>query len=156
MSHSSDQAPIYEKFRSFINFDSVYDSTFSTIFLITIFAVLIFFIRKLFPRKSEYHSQEYWENRYALFSKNMDWYCNFEKIKTDFKLNEILDKYYPKKNKTKILELGCGNSSLAFDFYNYGYKNITSIDFSTVIINQMKEKYFTTSLNCKLYIILTL
>jgi 2-polyprenyl-3-methyl-5-hydroxy-6-metoxy-1,4-benzoquinol methylase len=135
--------------KSFINFTTPYDTSVSIIIITTGLAILIFIFRKLFKKKSEYHSQEYWESRYSLFPKNMDWYCNFEKICTDFKIDEILETFYPKKNKVKILELGCGNSSLAFDLHNIGYKNITSIDFSSLIINQMKEKFKTTSINCK-------
>ena len=147
---SFNQAPTFEASKSFINFDSVYDATFSVIIIISAVAVLFFLIRMLFPKKSEYFSQDYWENRYALYPKNMDWYCKFDKICSDFKIDEILNHLYPKKNKTKILELGCGNSSLAFDLKNLGYKNITSIDFSRIIINQMKEKYFDSGINCKL------
>ena len=38
------------------------------------------------------------------------------------------------------LLLGCGNSKLSEDMYKDGYKNILSVDFSEVVINQMKEK----------------
>jgi len=37
--------------------------------------------------------------------------------------------------------VGCGNSTLSIDMYNNGYKNITNIDISGVVINQMEEKY---------------
>jgi 2-polyprenyl-3-methyl-5-hydroxy-6-metoxy-1,4-benzoquinol methylase len=144
------KAPTFEASKSFINFDSVYDATFSVIIIISAVAVLFFWIKMLFHKKLEYFSQEYWESRYAQYPKNMDWYCKFDKICNDFKIDEILNNLYSKKNKSKILELGCGNSSLAFDLKNLGYKNITSIDFSKIIINQMSEKYSDSGINCKL------
>jgi SAM-dependent methyltransferase len=137
--------------KSFINFESIYDSAFSLIFIIFLLALLVFFIRKLLvPKKSEFHSQEYWESRYSIFSKKMDWYCPFEKLSNDFKLSDLLDTLYPKKKKTKVLELGCGNSSLAFDLLNWGFQKITSIDFSSVVIKSMRERYKDTVLDCNL------
>lgn len=37
--------------------------------------------------------------------------------------------------------LGCGNSALAFDLYNDGFKNIINIDYSPVVISNMKRRY---------------
>ena len=36
--------------------------------------------------------------------------------------------------------LGCGNSMLSEDVYNDGYRNIVNIDFSSIVINNMKRK----------------
>lgn len=40
----------------------------------------------------------------------------------------------------KILMLGCGNADLSADMYDNGYKNITNVDFSKVVIEQMINK----------------
>jgi 2-polyprenyl-3-methyl-5-hydroxy-6-metoxy-1,4-benzoquinol methylase len=145
------KAPVWveDQEESFINFKNPYNTTVSIIIITTGLAILIFIFRKISKKKYEYHSQEYWESRYSIFPKNMDWYCNFQKICTDFKIDEILETFYPNKNKAKILELGCGNSSLSYDLHYLGYRNISAIDFSSLIINQMKEKHKTTSINCK-------
>lgn len=37
--------------------------------------------------------------------------------------------------------LGCGNSKLSEQLFSIGYKNIINIDFSSVCIEQMKNKY---------------
>ena len=36
---------------------------------------------------------------------------------------------------------GCGNSELSGDLYEDGYKNITNIDYSPVVISNMVQKY---------------
>ena len=37
--------------------------------------------------------------------------------------------------------LGCGNSSLALELYNNGFKNIVNVDYSPVVISNMQRKY---------------
>lgn len=118
------------------------------IIIIAFIYFILFLLKKLFKLGLEYHSKDYWQRRYTIHSKAMDWYCPFDKIYKDFKIKDFLDSNYSNKNRTKILELGCGNSSLAYEFYNLGYKNITSIDFSSVVINYMKQTYFNTNINC--------
>lgn len=39
-----------------------------------------------------------------------------------------------------ILQLGCGNSILQEEMYDVGYKNITNIDISPIVIEQMSER----------------
>jgi len=39
--------------------------------------------------------------------------------------------------------LGCGNSSLAVDLYNDGFKNIVNIDYSSVVISNMQRRHKT-------------
>ena len=50
--------------------------------------------------------------------------------------------------QSKILEMGCGNITLSFDLYNIGYKNITAIDFSTIVIKNMARIYKNTEMVC--------
>ena len=40
----------------------------------------------------------------------------------------------------KILMFGCGNADLSADMYDHGYKNITNVDFSKVVIEQMVKR----------------
>jgi 2-polyprenyl-3-methyl-5-hydroxy-6-metoxy-1,4-benzoquinol methylase len=40
-----------------------------------------------------------------------------------------------------VLILGCGNSTLSYDLHLLGFTDITSIDYSTTVIDKMKEKY---------------
>lgn len=43
------------------------------------------------------------------------------------------------KHKDDILVVGCGNSTLSMNLYDAGYRNITNIDISEVVIKQMRE-----------------
>jgi hypothetical protein len=43
----------------------------------------------------------------------------------------ILEPFLPKGKETKILMLGCGNSTLGEEMYDAGYKDIVNIDVSS-------------------------
>jgi len=62
-----------------------------------------------------------------------DWFKSYQDIAHLFR--PVL----PEKN-ARILMLGCGNSTLSEDMYDDGYKNITNIDFSPVIIERMSAR----------------
>lgn len=40
----------------------------------------------------------------------------------------------------KIMELGCGKSSVLLDMYKDGYKNLIGSDFSWTLINQRRNE----------------
>ena len=122
-----------------------------TIIIIIIISCILYYLHQFFKKKStEYFSQQYWEGRYAWFSERMDWYTNYNQLNRDFKINNIIKEKYPRNTyKRKILEMGCGNSTLSYDLYNEGFKNITAIDFSTVVIKKMLDIYKDTNINYK-------
>ena len=86
----------------------------------------------LLPKDSkEFHQKEYWDSFFKKIGKKaFEWYGEYHE------LCGILHKYC--KVTDKILQIGCGNSSLASDLYDVGYRQITSIDISDLVINQMK------------------
>lgn len=43
-------------------------------------------------------------------------------------------------------QVGCGNSSFSADLYDAGFPNIVNIDFSTVVIDSMRQKHEQVSL----------
>ncbi len=50
----------------------------------------------------------------------------------------------PEDKQSRLLIIGCGNSSLGHDLYEDGgggYKNIDNIDYSAVVIERMAKKY---------------
>lgn len=90
----------------------------------------------LIPEETkEYRTKEYWNWRYTQSgeSEKYDWLLDSSKVKP------ILDKALSENGKdTQILNLGCGNSSFPFDFYER-FPNMHSIDFSDVVIENMRK-----------------
>nr|XP_018265602.1 uncharacterized protein I303_01972 [Kwoniella dejecticola CBS 10117]OBR87760.1 hypothetical protein I303_01972 [Kwoniella dejecticola CBS 10117] len=46
-----------------------------------------------------------------------------------------------KGKETRILTLGCGNSALGEVLYDNGWENIVNIDYSKIVIDQMRERH---------------
>eukprot|EP00004_Rigifila_ramosa_P012560 TRINITY_DN2722_c0_g1_i1.p1 TRINITY_DN2722_c0_g1~~TRINITY_DN2722_c0_g1_i1.p1 ORF type:complete len:220 (-),score=42.72 TRINITY_DN2722_c0_g1_i1:155-763(-) len=83
---------------------------------------------------AQYGKKDYWEDRYAKDSESFDWFQKFEGLKA------ALSKHI--KDSDKVLNVGCGNSTLSEELYDAGVsKNITNIDVSTTVIKQMSEKH---------------
>ena len=87
----------------------------------------------LLPKDSkEFHQKEYWDSFFKKRGKKaFEWYGEYHE------LCGILHKYC--KTSDRILQVGCGNSSLASDLYDVGYRAITSIDISDQVISQMQQ-----------------
>jgi SAM-dependent methyltransferase len=86
-----------------------------------------------------YKDKAYWDERFK-DEQSYDWLLNFQQIK-DHLLPLI------KTLESKILVIGCGNSSFSADLYDAGYENIVNIDFSVVVIDSMRAKYKDTHPN---------
>lgn len=82
-------------------------------------------------KNSSYKLQEYWDRRFSK-EDNFEWCRSYK----DFK--HLIFEHVNRSDR--ILMLGCGNSSLSEDMYRDGYKNIVNIDFSAVVIENMKRK----------------
>ncbi|KAG7336889.1 methyltransferase domain containing protein [Nitzschia inconspicua] len=58
--------------------------------------------------------------------------------------------YFPSYKDCRVLILGCGNSTLAEEMRNDGWcGTIVNLDFSTVVIDQMKRRYSQSGLEAK-------
>ena len=55
------------------------------------------------------------------------------------KLNGM--KRFPEYDRCRVLILGCGNSPFGEKMMNDGWGSVVNIDFSSVVIEQMKKKY---------------
>lgn len=88
----------------------------------------------LLPKShAEFSHAGYWERFFRKRGdKAFEWYGEYGE------LCGILHKYI--KPGDKVLNVGCGNSTLSADLYDVGYKNILNIDISDVVIKQMSEK----------------
>jgi ubiquinone/menaquinone biosynthesis C-methylase UbiE len=73
-----------------------------------------------------------------------DWYQRYSGLK------QIITKHA--KVTHKILYVGCGTSRLPEEMSAYGYKDINGIDWSSVLITHLQEKYKDQSgLTCKFH-----
>ncbi|KAJ2726215.1 hypothetical protein GGI07_000692 [Coemansia sp. Benny D115] len=90
---------------------------------------------KVLPASNvEYGSREYWQQRYLQeTNETFDWF------KTYKDLSPIFARHIPNK-KSRIVMLGCGNSTLSGDMYDAGYQNILNVDYSDVVIEQMRQR----------------
>ncbi|XP_044752942.1 eEF1A lysine and N-terminal methyltransferase homolog [Coccinella septempunctata] len=89
----------------------------------------------LLPKtKEEFSRTDYWDSFFRnRGSKSFEWYGEYHD------LYSYLNKYIKKSDN--ILITGCGNSDLGANLHDAGFKDITNIDTSKVVIKQMKEKY---------------
>ncbi|KAH9913991.1 S-adenosyl-L-methionine-dependent methyltransferase [Epithele typhae] len=92
---------------------------------------------RVLPQKNEeYGSKEYWDQRYNLESEeqSFDWFKSYADVA------DLLREIVPVKS-SRILMLGCGNSTLSQDMYEDGFKNIVNTDYSRVLIEKMRHKH---------------
>ena len=79
--------------------------------------------------------RQYWDERYAEDFANkrgaFEWYVDFES------LSALLATIVKKRHR--VLEVGCGNSTLGRDLRAAGYESVTCIDFSPVVISQQES-----------------
>ena len=100
-----------------------------------------------------YGDATYWDDRYTQ-QKNttFDWLESWNDIKDIIEKHAVQGFYEVSGNpcddedsmkvraKTKVLNLGCGNSILVEDMYDEGYKQVWNMDISEVCIHQMHNR----------------
>jgi len=90
-----------------------------------------------------YGDKAYWDQRYhddARLGANYEWYFDYNSLKSKRLLEPFLSRTAGSSTPA-ILEVGCGNSDLCHALWQEGFTNVTAVDISDVVINQMKEKY---------------
>ncbi|CAG9310251.1 unnamed protein product [Blepharisma stoltei] len=83
--------------------------------------------------REEYAQREFWNNRFRDYKSPFDWYVSWKELRP------ILNSNVPAESIANVLMVGCGNSTLSGDMGGNGY-NVTNIDISDVVIDQMKDK----------------
>ena len=119
----------------------------TTISLISIIFIIYYLFKKnVIP--PDYYNINYWERRYKAYPLAYDWYADTNKVFEDFDLNSLFNNKLKNnviklsKSNSKILELGCGSSTLSLYIASkFNYKQIYALDYSYTIINNMKLKY---------------
>ncbi|KAK4317286.1 hypothetical protein Pmani_011625 [Petrolisthes manimaculis] len=85
----------------------------------------------------DFSSKQYWNTFFARRGdKAFEWYGEYAE------LCGMLHKYV--RPQDNILVAGCGNSTLSADMYKVGYKSITNVDNSEVVIRRMEEQHLTS------------
>lgn len=82
-----------------------------------------------------YTELSYWNSRYenTLKDGSFEWFLPFQQIKP------MLSKYITSSGIA--LNVGCGNSEMSADLLSTSINKVISIDFSDVVITQMRAKY---------------
>ena len=83
----------------------------------------------------QFRTKEYWETFFReRGGEKFEWYGSY---KNELDAN-ILRKIQPSH---AILVVGCGNSELSAELYDDGFKQITNVDFSPLVIQEMIQKH---------------
>ena len=82
---------------------------------------------------AQYGKTSYWDERYTKDPEPFDWYQRYSGIQ------ELVQKYVKKDDA--VMMAGCGNSRLSEDMFEDGFANISNVDISRVVIDQMGDKY---------------
>jgi ubiquinone/menaquinone biosynthesis C-methylase UbiE len=95
----------------------------------------------------EFKSKEYWDRFFIeREEKSFEWYGTYPELR------ELIRRAFTPASSIssslssgtsegwRTLVIGCGNSDFSSEFYDDGFTNITNIDFSEVVIDEMQRK----------------
>ncbi|XP_052014685.1 endothelin-converting enzyme 2 isoform X1 [Apodemus sylvaticus] len=86
-------------------------------------------------RNFQYRQVQYWDQRYkdAADSGPYEWFGDFASFRA------LLEPELCPEDR--ILVLGCGNSALSYELFLGGFPNVTSVDYSPVVVAAMRARY---------------
>lgn len=98
-----------------------------------------------------YGKVDYWDERYrdTETAGPYDWYQSYQTLRHLLSVQALMaatkldsKRPFPSWDKCRVLILGCGNSTFGEDMRQDGWEGpITNLDFSSVVVHQMEEKY---------------
>lgn len=92
-------------------------------------------------KESRFSHEDYWDERYAKMNKAYDWYGTWHTESAGpLTIKPHVKPWLPAKIDT-VLNLGCGNSRIAEELYNDGFKDVMNIDISQTAIDKMSAKF---------------
>ncbi|XP_020735623.1 endothelin-converting enzyme 2 isoform X7 [Odocoileus virginianus] len=82
-----------------------------------------------------YREVQYWDQRYqgAADSAPYEWFGDFSSFR------DLLEPEL--RPEDRILVLGCGNSALSYELFLGGFPDVTSVDYSSVVVAAMRARY---------------
>ncbi|XP_061270118.1 endothelin-converting enzyme 2 isoform X5 [Bos javanicus] len=82
-----------------------------------------------------YREVQYWDQRYqgAADSAPYEWFGDFSCFR------DLLEPEL--RPLDRILVLGCGNSALSYELFLGGFPDVTSVDYSSVVVAAMRARY---------------
>ena len=83
----------------------------------------------------DYSKLDYWESRFE-GEDEYDWLLTFAQVSA-----QVLPLLQPYGKRAKILLVGVGNSSFSADLYDAGYTHLVNMDYSSVVIENMRAKH---------------
>mmetsp|Transcript_35927 Transcript_35927/g.76280 ORF Transcript_35927/g.76280 Transcript_35927/m.76280 type:complete len:214 (+) Transcript_35927:23-664(+) len=86
----------------------------------------------------DYGDVMYWDTRFALDPEPFEWYLPWEELR-EVVIPRLLALGVPPQD-VEVLVVGCGNSTVPEELYLEGWENITAIDTSSVVVEQMRTR----------------
>lgn len=84
------------------------------------------------PRNNtDYGKKQYWDERFSN-EDQYEWLVSYSDVAQQLAPFLSAD--------SRILVVGCGNSSFSADLYDAGYHQIYSLDYSKVVIEEMRKR----------------
>ncbi|XP_007529844.1 endothelin-converting enzyme 2 isoform X1 [Erinaceus europaeus] len=82
-----------------------------------------------------YCEVQYWDQRYrgSAHSAPYEWFGDFSSFRA------LLEPEL--RPEDRLLVLGCGNSALSYELYLGGFPDVTSVDYSSVVVAAMRARY---------------
>ncbi|EED87143.1 predicted protein, partial [Thalassiosira pseudonana CCMP1335] len=90
---------------------------------------------------ASYGKQSYWNERYARETDPCDWITGWDLSHPTHTVE------FPSRDEARVLNVGSGNSVLSAEMLKRGFMDIVNIDYSKVVVEQMKQKYDTDFLS---------
>ncbi|KAG0238910.1 Endothelin-converting enzyme 2 [Actinomortierella wolfii] len=84
-----------------------------------------------------FDSREYWQKRFE-HEDTFEWLMPWEVLESHLERLGILASEDDGRSSQKVLNLGCGNSTLPLDLYRVGYRYILSVDFVKEVVDRMR------------------
>lgn len=96
---------------------------------------------KLLSTLGDFTSKENWDEFFSIRSSDepFEWYAEWAELR-DPLISQIPVSEPEASSSTQILVPGCGNSRLSEHLYDAGFRGITNIDFSKVVISDMLRR----------------